>query len=1014
MVLELAAPAGAGPALQRCIPHIQRVFRVKVSCSTAESSCDNPDVSSSIIVNIEDGKEEDCTKAKDYIVSLISPVHKHRERLTLWLQRRLHSLRAAIEYESCAVVQVRDHALELQGGHAQVTAACAMLQRLKMEHRGCRDPQPSPAVAGHDTPEEEEEEDEEAGEEGSSSESEGEARQQSGDSSGGFGTAGSGEGGTGRRRDPLIATKPHRQLCRSPCLDRPSFSQSSTFQELRSDDTRNEPSQKAPSLAPFTSAALPSSRQTSDRDYQTKMDFALKLGYSGDQVESVLGKLGSSALINDVLAELVRLGNKGEPESQGGAGTASLVPRSTGAKEAVSPEASLEEDTPDTYDNLRPIVIDGSNVAMSHGNKEVFSCLGIQLAVDWFLEKGHKDITVFVPAWRKEQSRPDAPIKDQEILRKLEKEKILVFTPSRRVQGRRVVCYDDRFIVKLACDSDGIIVSNDNYRDLQNEKPEWKKFIEERLLMYSFVNDKFMPPDDPLGRHGPSLENFLRKRPVVPEHKKQPCPYGKKCTYGHKCKYYHPERANQPQRAVADELRAFAKLSAVKTMSEGALVKCGTLGAASKGDTSSEAKRVAPKRQSDPSIRSVACEQEERLCPARKAEANSVPSLVSALSVPTMPPTKSHAAGALNTRSASSPVPGSLHFTHSSLEHAGSVQYPPILVTNSQGASVAYGEPFPKYDSVVSDHGYYSMLSDFSTISLQDSFCSLEQPEPVGVSGGYPGRAPSMCPEPSRSHSSDSFSSYSGEMYLNSMEGSLDDSMKGPQTQPSAQTRLQAFAHGFHHEGLTRVQSYGTDEPKPGPRKQSSAHLAPHSQHPVVGARSSCPGDYPPLSQNVLPSASPAQPGRSLGMTRMDSISDSRLYESNPLRQRRPPLCREQHASWDPLPFSNEPYGYGGYGLTGGLMPCCERVMVRSMPEKMEQIWRSPWDSLPPLTPSTRGLMGDPQERHPIPEHQYQTYRNLCNIFPAYVVHSVMEKNPHMTDPQQLAAVIVTKLRSCH
>ena len=68
---------------------------------------------------------------------------------------------------------------------------------------------------------------------------------------------------------------------------------------------------------------------------------------------------------------------------------------------------------------------------------------------------------------------------DQDILRKLEKEKILVFTPSRRVQGRRVVCYDDRFIVKLAFDSDGIIVSNDNYRDLQVEKPEWKKFIEE-------------------------------------------------------------------------------------------------------------------------------------------------------------------------------------------------------------------------------------------------------------------------------------------------------------------------------------------------------------------------------------------------------------------------------------------------------------------------------------------------------------------------------------------------------
>lgn len=46
----------------------------------------------------------------------------------------------------------------------------------------------------------------------------------------------------------------------------------------------------------------------------------------------------------------------------------------------------------------------------SHGNKEVFSCQGIKLAVDWFLEQGHRDITVFVPAWRKEQSRPDALI----------------------------------------------------------------------------------------------------------------------------------------------------------------------------------------------------------------------------------------------------------------------------------------------------------------------------------------------------------------------------------------------------------------------------------------------------------------------------------------------------------------------------------------------------------------------------------------------------------------------------
>ncbi|XP_068616356.1 endoribonuclease ZC3H12A-like, partial [Brachionichthys hirsutus] len=152
----------------------------------------------------------------------------------------------------------------------------------------------------------------------------------------------------------------------------------------------------------------------------------------------------------------------------------------------------------------------------------------------------------------------------QHILMALEKQKIVVFTPSRRVGGKRVVCYDDRFIVKVAYESDGVIVSNDTYRDLQGERPEWKKCIEERLLMYSFVNDKFMPPDDPLGRYGPSLDNFLRKKPLPVEQKRQLCPYDKKCTYGIKCKFYHPERTNQSYLSLADELREKAQISTEK------------------------------------------------------------------------------------------------------------------------------------------------------------------------------------------------------------------------------------------------------------------------------------------------------------------------------------------------------------------------------------------------------------------------------------------------------------------
>ena len=177
----------------------------------------------------------------------------------------------------------------------------------------------------------------------------------------------------------------------------------------------------------------------------------------------------------------------------------------------------------------------------SHGKNAVFSCRGIAIAADWFRKRGHR-VTVFVPNWRKEASKPDTPIIEQEILTQLEKDGVLSYTPSRRIHGKLVQCYDDRYIVKLALETDGVIVSNDNFRDLQEDVPDWKNFIERRLLMYAFANeDIFMPPDDPLGRHGPSLEEFLR---TTGEYKLRQCPYGRKCTFGHKCRFYHPERSS--------------------------------------------------------------------------------------------------------------------------------------------------------------------------------------------------------------------------------------------------------------------------------------------------------------------------------------------------------------------------------------------------------------------------------------------------------------------------------------
>ncbi|XP_043840103.1 NEDD4-binding protein 1 isoform X4 [Dromiciops gliroides] len=167
--------------------------------------------------------------------------------------------------------------------------------------------------------------------------------------------------------------------------------------------------------------------------------------------------------------------------------------------------------------DLRHIVIDGSNVAIAHGLNKFFSCRGIAIAVEYFWKLGNRNITVFVPQWR---TRRDPNITEQHFLTQLQDLGILSLTPARMVFGARIASHDDRFtnstennrfLLHLADKTGGIIVTNDNFREFVTESVSWREIIKKRLLQYTFVGDIFMVPDDPLGRSGPRLEEFLRK-----------------------------------------------------------------------------------------------------------------------------------------------------------------------------------------------------------------------------------------------------------------------------------------------------------------------------------------------------------------------------------------------------------------------------------------------------------------------------------------------------------------------
>ncbi|XP_073163806.1 NEDD4-binding protein 1 isoform X2 [Lepidochelys kempii] len=126
---------------------------------------------------------------------------------------------------------------------------------------------------------------------------------------------------------------------------------------------------------------------------------------------------------------------------------------------------------------LKHIIIDGSNVAISHGLQKFFSCRGIAIAVDYFWKRGHRNITVFVPQWR---TKRDPNIKEQHFLTQLQDVGILSLTPARMVLGARIAAHDDRFLLHLADKTGGIIVTNDNFREFVTESYSWREIIQKR------------------------------------------------------------------------------------------------------------------------------------------------------------------------------------------------------------------------------------------------------------------------------------------------------------------------------------------------------------------------------------------------------------------------------------------------------------------------------------------------------------------------------------------------------
>mmetsp|Transcript_34762 Transcript_34762/g.67619 ORF Transcript_34762/g.67619 Transcript_34762/m.67619 type:complete len:1314 (-) Transcript_34762:589-4530(-) len=151
------------------------------------------------------------------------------------------------------------------------------------------------------------------------------------------------------------------------------------------------------------------------------------------------------------------------------------------------------------------LILDLPNICMRHGQHKRFSCAGIQLCIDHFRKRGFKKMVAFVPehlldydnagkhahllrlgfetADAAKTKLPD----NISLLLSLKEEGYVVATPPQD--------YDDSYCISYAHKHNGVVVTNDKYRDCKIDGVTWD-WLKSHLMTFTFVDDEFMPNPD--------------------------------------------------------------------------------------------------------------------------------------------------------------------------------------------------------------------------------------------------------------------------------------------------------------------------------------------------------------------------------------------------------------------------------------------------------------------------------------------------------------------------------------
>lgn len=154
--------------------------------------------------------------------------------------------------------------------------------------------------------------------------------------------------------------------------------------------------------------------------------------------------------------------------------------------------------------SVRVFVIDAANVAVTHGKNQAFSSRGVEIALSHFSAQGHR-VLAFLPfyyitAERHYRDSSKHTPDDVDVLQRLINAGTLVLTPSQD--------YDDEYMIDYAKRYDGVIVSNDRFRDYTDKiererlhlgagvasehKASSRDWMDAHVMSYTFVGDELV------------------------------------------------------------------------------------------------------------------------------------------------------------------------------------------------------------------------------------------------------------------------------------------------------------------------------------------------------------------------------------------------------------------------------------------------------------------------------------------------------------------------------------------